>query len=150
MLCAYGIQVRRVKYACVLAPRGLNNPVSRCYSHCDCGPLGPRLFHTEIDFGHNVRRELFQFVLWQRFDEKIADIPPSFVMMKNCNQKIRTSTLFDRLALMLSVANPSATVLFTRIDVRCWGYPSSVNVLRNWAPFCAFWNAALTRLRRRM
>ncbi len=50
--------------------------------------------------------------------------------------------LFDRLALMVSVANPSAIVLSTRIDVACWGYPISVRVLPNWVPFCAFWKAA--------
>jgi hypothetical protein len=46
--------------------------------------------------------------------------------MKNCDfwmrsryQKNLVSMLFDRLALIVSVANPSAIVLFTRIDVAC-------------------------------
>ncbi len=52
---------------------------------------------------------------------------PLICRMKNCdfwilsrNQKNRTSMIFDRLALMVSVASPSATVLSTRIDVARW------------------------------
>jgi hypothetical protein len=58
---------------------------------------------------------------------------PLICRMKNCdfrirsrNQKKRSSMLFDRLALMVSVVNPSATVMPRRIDDACWGYPSSV------------------------
>ncbi len=38
------------------------------------------MLHVGIDLGHNIRRELFKFVLWQRFREKIAYIPFSFDM----------------------------------------------------------------------
>ena len=78
LLTSYGIQEGFSTHMYLLPGRGLNTLISRFFSHC--GPLRTHLFHVGIDFGHNIRRELFKFVLWQRFREKIAYIPFSFDM----------------------------------------------------------------------
>ncbi len=91
-----------------------------------------------ISLHHNVREELLKFILWQWFGEEIANIPLAFDMFHKKNssrltrsriQKKRTSMLFDLLALIVSVANPSATVLSTEMVVGHCGYPSSINAL---------------------
>ncbi len=112
-LCARYTVQNRVS----LLLRGIEHTLFTMFSHCDCGPLRTRLLHVGIDLGHNIRRDCSNLSFGNGFVKKSLIFHfPLICRMKNCdfwilsrNQKNRTSMLFDRLALMVSVASPSAT-----------------------------------------
>ena len=129
--------------------RGLNTPFAHnCFSNVTVCRLGVAMFSSActMRYGRNCSNLSLGSGLVKK---SLMFQRPAMCFAVNCrrltrsrSQKNRTSMLLDRLALMVLFAKPSATVLSTRIGVGCCGYPNSMSVFLNCAPFCAFWKAA--------